>query len=108
MCNLIWCYVDMLACFAWIIAQLPDQRPSFLAIARQCSLNKCLPRFPLSHGHRLCEFVSYRDGVCGEGVLFVQLHVFIVLLCQVCVESRNIVLSTSPWNVLSGCSGCHT
>ena len=35
MCNLILCYVDMLVCFAWIVAQLPDQRPSFLAVVRQ-------------------------------------------------------------------------
>ena len=26
--------VDMLVCFAWIIAQLPDQQPSFLAAVR--------------------------------------------------------------------------
>ena len=104
MCNLIWCYVDMLVCFAWIVAQLLDQRPSFLAVERHISvLNKSLPRFPLFHYQRLCEFVSCSDGVCGEGVLFVQLDVFIVLLCQVCGESRDIVLSASPWNMLSGC-----
>ena len=51
----------------------------------------------------MCEFVSCRDGVCREGVLFVQLDVFIVLLCQVSGKSRDIVLSASPWNVLSGC-----
>ena len=106
MCNLIWCYVDMLVCFAWIVAQLLDQRPSFLAVVRHKKLivlNKSLPRFPLFHCQRLCEFVSCRDGICGEGVLFVQLNVFIVLFCQVCGESWDIVLSASPWNVLSGC-----
>ena len=101
MCNLIWCYVDMLVCFAWIVAQLLDQWPSFLAVVRHISvLNESLPHF---HFQRLYEFVSCRDGVCGEGVLFVQLDVFIVLLCQVCGKSRDIVLSASPWNVLSGC-----
>ena len=35
--------------------------------------------------------------------MFVQRGAFIVLLCQVCGESRDIVLSASPWNVLSGC-----
>ena len=104
MCNLIWCYVDMLVCFAWIVSQLIDQRPSFLAVVRHISVpNKSLPCFPLFHCQRLCEFVSCRDGVCGERVLFVQLNVFIVLFCQVCVESRDIVISASPWNVLSGC-----
>ena len=81
-----------------------DQRPSFLAVVRHISvLNESLPRFPLFHCQRLCEFVSCRDGVCREGILFVQLDVFIVLLCQVCGESRDIVISASPWNVLSGC-----
>ena len=104
MCDLIWCYVDMLVCFAWIVAQLLDQRPSFLAVVRHISvLNESLTRFPLFHCQRLCEFVSCRDGVCREGILFVQLDVFIVLLCQVCGESRDIVISASPWNVLSGC-----
>ena len=87
----------MLVCFAWIVAQLLDQRPSFLAVVRHISvLNESLPRFPLFHCQRLCEFVSCRDGVCGEGILFVQLDVFIVLLCQVCGESRDIVISASP------------
>ena len=104
MCNLIWCYIDMLVCFAWIVAQLLDQRPSFLAVVRHINvLNKSLPRFPLFHCQRLCEFVSCRDSGCGEGVLFVQLGVFIVLLCHVCSESRDKILSASPWNVLSGC-----
>ena len=91
MCNLIWCYVDMLVCFAWIVAQLLDQRPSFLAVVRHISvLNKSLPRFPLFHCQRLCEFVSCRDGVCGEGVSFVQLNVFIELFCQVCgIDMEN-------------------
>ena len=81
----------MLVCFAWIVVQLPDQRPCFLVVVRHISvLNKCLPRFPLFHCQRMCEFVSCRDGGCGEGVLFVQLDVFIVLLRQVCGESRNI------------------
>ena len=31
MCTLIWCYVDMLVCFSWIVVQLPDQLPRFLA-----------------------------------------------------------------------------
>ena len=100
MCNLIWCYVDMLVCFAWIVTHLLDQRPRFLAVVRHISvLNQSLPHFPLFHCLSLCEFISCRDGVCGEGVLFVQLDVFIVLLCQVCGESRDIVLSASPWNV---------
>ena len=106
MCNLIWCYVDMFVCFARIIAQLIDQRPSFLAVVRHISvLNKCLPHFLLFHCQSLCEFVSCHDGGCGEGVLFAQLDVFIVLLCQVCGESRDIpvVLSASPWNVFSSC-----
>ena len=104
MCNLIWCYVDILVCFAWIVAQLLDQRPSCLAVVRHSSvLKKSLPPFPLFHSQHLCEFVSCRDGVCGEGVLFVQLNAFIVLFCQVCGASRDIVLSASPWNVLSGC-----
>ena len=103
MCNLIWCYLGMLVCFAWIVAQLLDQRPSFLAVVRHISvLNKSLPRFPPFHCQRLCEFVSCRGSGCGGGVLFVQLDVFIVLLCQVCSESRDIILSASPWNVLSG------
>ena len=80
MCNLIRCYVEMLVCFAWIVAQLIDQRPSFLAVVRQISvLSKCLPRFPLFHCQRLCEFVSCRDGGCGEVVLFIQLPRFDVL-----------------------------
>ncbi len=105
MCNLIWCYIDMLVCFAWIVAQLLDQRANFLAVVRRTSvLNKSLPRFPLFHCQRLCEFVSCRDSGCGEkGVLFVELGVFILLLCQVCSESRDIILSASPLNVLSGC-----
>ena len=97
MCNFIWCYVDMLVCFAWIVTQLLVQRPSFLAVVRHISvLNESLPHFALFHCQSLCEFVSCRDGVCGEGVLFVQLDVFIVLLCQFCGESRDIVLSASP------------
>ena len=104
MCNLIWCYVDMLVRFAWIVAQLSLQHPSFIAVVRHISvLDKCLPCFPLLNCQRLCEFVSCRYGGYGEGVLFVQLDVFVVLLCQVCGESRNIVLSASPWNVVSGC-----
>ena len=47
--------------------------------------------------------VSCRDSGCGHGVLFVQLGVFIVLLCQVCSESRDIILSASLWNALFGC-----
>ena len=94
----------MLVCFASIVDQLLDQRPSFLAVVRYISvLNESLPHFPLFHCQRMCEFVSCLDGVCGEGVLFVQLDVFIVLLCQVCGESRDIGISASPWNVLSGC-----
>ena len=31
----------------------------------------------------LCDFVSCRDGGCGEVVLFVQLDVFIELLCHI-------------------------
>ena len=55
MCNLVWCYVDMLVCFAWIVAQLLDQRPIFLAVVRHISvLNESLPRFPLFH----CSTVS--------------------------------------------------
>ena len=82
MCNLIWCYVDMFVCFAWIVTQLLDQLPSFLAVVRHISvLNESLPHFPLVHCQSLCEFVSCRDGGCGEGVLFVQLDVFIVLHC---------------------------
>ena len=101
MCDLIWCFVDMLVCFAWIVVQLPDQRPSVFAVVLHISvLNKCLRRFPLFHCQRLCEFVSCRNGVCGKGVLLVQLDVFIVLLCQVRGESRNIVSSASPWNVV--------
>ena len=104
MCNLIWCYVDMLVCFAWIVTQLLDQRPSFLAVVRHISvINESLPHFPLFHCQSMCEFVSCRDGVCGKGVLFVQLDVFIVLICQVSGESWDIFLSASPWNVLSGC-----
>ena len=62
MCNLIGCYIDMLVCFAWIVAQLLDQRPSFLAVVRHISvLNKSLSRFPLFHCQRLCEFFSCRD-----------------------------------------------
>ena len=81
----------MLVCFAWIVAQLPEKRPRFLDVVRHVSvLNQSLPRFPLFHCQSLCEFVSCRDGVCGEGVLFVQMDVFIVLLCQVCGESRDI------------------
>ena len=38
MCNLILCYIDMLVCFAWIVAQLLDQRPSFLAVVRHISV----------------------------------------------------------------------
>ena len=34
MCNLIWCYIDKLVCFAWIVAKLHDKRPSFLAVVR--------------------------------------------------------------------------
>ena len=42
--NLIWCYVDMLVCFAWIVAQLLDQRPSCLAVVRHISvLDESLP-----------------------------------------------------------------
>ena len=49
MCNLIRCYVDMLVCFAWIVSQLLDQRPSFLAVVRHISvLNESLPRFRCS------------------------------------------------------------
>ena len=51
MCNLIWCYVDMymLVCFAWVVAQLIDQRPICLAVVRHISvLNLCLPRFRCS------------------------------------------------------------
>ena len=104
MCNLIWCYVDMLVCFAWIVAQLLGQRPGHLAEVRHISvLNKSLPRFPLFDCQRMCKFVYSRDGGCREGVLFVQLDAFMLLLCQVCVESRDIVISASPWNVLSGC-----
>ena len=96
MCNLIWCYVHMLVCVARIIAQLPDQRPSFLAAVRHVSvLSECLPRYPLFNCQRLCEFVSCRDGGCSEGVLFVQLDVFIVLLCRVCGKSRE----RSPFHV---------
>ena len=60
-----------------------DQRTSFLAVVRHISVlnNWSLPRFPLFHSQRLCEFVSCRDGVCGEGVLLVQPDVIIVLLC---------------------------
>ena len=101
---LIWCYIDMFVCFAWIVARLLDQLSSFLAVVRHISLlNKSLPCFPLFHCQRLCKFVSCRDSGCGEGVLFVQLGVFIVLLCQVCSESRDTILSASPWNVLSDC-----
>ena len=104
MCNFIRCYVDMLVCFALIVAQLPDQRPSFLAVVRHVSdLIRCLTRFPLFHCQRLCELVSCHDGGCDEGVLFVQLNVFVVLPSQVCCESLNIVISASPWNVLSVC-----
>ena len=104
MCNLIWCYVDMLVCFAWIVAQLHDQRQRCISVVRHISvLNNSMPYFPLLHCQRLWEFVSCRDSGCGEGVLFVQLNVFIVLLCQVCSESRDIIISASPWNVLSGC-----
>ena len=62
MCNLILCYVDMLVCFAWIVVQLPDQRPSFLAVVRHVGVlnNKCLPRFPLFYCQCLCVFVSSR------------------------------------------------
>ena len=53
--NLMWCYIDILVCFAWIVAQLLDQRPSFLAVVRHISvLNKSLPHFPLFH----CSTVS--------------------------------------------------
>ena len=38
MCNLIWCYVDMLVYFAWIVAQLPDKRPRFIAVVRPVSV----------------------------------------------------------------------
>ena len=73
MCNLIWCYVDMLLCFAWLFAQLLDQRPSYRAVVRHISvLNKSLPRFPLFHSQRLCEFysslavmVSAKKGSCS-------------------------------------------
>ena len=63
----------MLVCFAWIVAQLLDQRPSFLAVVGHIIVvNTFLPRFPLFHCQRLCQFVSCRDGGCGEGVLFVN------------------------------------
>ena len=46
--NLVWCYVDMLVCFAWIVTQLLDQRPSFLAVVvisvfslRACHIFRC-------------------------------------------------------------------
>ena len=42
-------HVVMLVCFAWMVAQLLDQRPSFLAAVRHISvLNKSLPRFRCS------------------------------------------------------------
>ena len=57
-----------------------------------CTSYQCSQRefatFPLFYCQRLCEFVSCHDGVCGEGILFVQHNVFIVLLCQFCGESR--------------------
>ena len=60
MCNLVWCYVDMLVCFAWIVAQLLDQRPSFLAVVRHISvLNENLPRFPLFHCSNLMQVVQF-------------------------------------------------
>ena len=31
-------YVDLLVCFAWIVAQLPDQPPSFLAVVPRVSV----------------------------------------------------------------------
>ena len=63
MCNLIWCYVDMLVCFAWIVAQLLDQRPSFLAVVRHISvLNESLPHFPLFHCSSPALMVSAEKG----------------------------------------------
>ena len=91
MCNLIWCYVDTLVSFLWRAAQLPDHRPSFLAAVHHISVLKmCLPRFPLFHGQRLCEFISRRDDGCGEGVLFIQLGVLIELLYHTSVVGPGI------------------
>ena len=66
----------MLVCFAWIVAQLLDQRPSFLAVVRHISvLNKSLPRFPLFHCQRLASsspavVVAAAKGSCSYNWMY--------------------------------------
>ena len=103
MCNLIWCYIDMLVCFTWFVVRFLVNDQAFLLLCvisvfsmRVCHVFRCSTVSACASSSPAV-IVAAAKGSCSYS------WVYSLLLCQVCSESRDIILSASPWNVLSGC-----